>query len=283
MRLFQVGVISVILAIAAGTFPMSAATSPRIQVQGHRGARAVLPENSLPAFRYAIQNGADVIELDVLLTRDDVPVVVHDPVLNPAICSGPGDGIVRKMTLAELRLWDCGARPNPEFPKQKPIPGTRIPTLEEVLALAAEGDFLFNIEIKVDGDDPAPELSARLVLEAVKRAKLESRVIIQSFDFRALHAVRELDPGIPLAALWSGKSRDFVEIARQAGAQIFAPYYHLIETDQVEKAHRAGLKIIPWTVNDPADWDRMIEAGVDGIITDDPSGLIAHLKQKGLR
>src|SRR5258705_1556459 len=108
-----------------------------IQVHGHRGARAMRPENTLPAFEYAIGAGVDALELDLAVTKDDHLVVSHDPVINAEICSGPGQPRpIRTLTLAELRHWDCGGKRNPAYPKQTPVPGTRIPTLDEVLALA---------------------------------------------------------------------------------------------------------------------------------------------------
>jgi glycerophosphoryl diester phosphodiesterase len=259
-----------------------------IQVHGHRGARAVLPENTLPAFEYAIAAGADAIELDLAVTRDNVLVVSHDPTLNPAICTSPGGSpVIRQLTLAELRRWDCGSLRHPEFPRQNPVPGARIPTLEEVLALAARGDFLFNIETKLPAGKPElappPEEFARLVVEAVRRQRLESRVMVQSFDFRTLHATKKLAPEIPLAALYSRDDRDFVSVAREAGAEIVAPHYSLVTADRVRAAHEAGLRVIPWTANEEPLWARLVAAGVDGIITDDPAGLIDYLRRRGLR
>jgi glycerophosphoryl diester phosphodiesterase len=267
---------------------LAVSASGRLAVHGHRGARAVLPENTLPAFEHAIEAGADFLELDVLVTRDNVPVVVHDPVLNPAICQGPeGSRVVRELTLDQVRQFDCGAQKNPAFPKQRSVPGTRIPTLDEVLALAPRGAFGFNIEMKSFPDKPEyappPEEFARLVLAAIRRHGLEPRVIVQSFDFRTLLAMKQLAPHIRLAALWSAGVRDFVSIAREARAEIVAPQYRLVTPEQVQAAHRAGLQVVPWTVNDAEDWDRLIAAGVDGIITDDPAALVAHLKRRGLR
>src|SRR5215831_5429584 len=99
----------------------------RILVHGHRGARAVRPENTLPAFEYAIRTGVDALELDLAVTKDNVLVVSHDPTLRPPVCTGPRDGaIIHELTLSEVRQWDCGSTKNPGFPKQEPIPGTRI-------------------------------------------------------------------------------------------------------------------------------------------------------------
>src|ERR1700682_6377928 len=113
---------------------MTIHAAPRILVHGHRGARALRPENTIPAFEYAIQPGADVLEMDVAVTRDNVLVISHDPEVNPVICHGPRPtAIIRELTLAELRQWDCGALKNPNFPRQQPVPGTHKPTLDEVL------------------------------------------------------------------------------------------------------------------------------------------------------
>jgi glycerophosphoryl diester phosphodiesterase len=260
----------------------------RILVHGHRGARAVLPENTLPAFEHAIQAGADVLELDVLVTKDNVPVVSHDPVLLPSICTGgTGTRVIREMTLEQFRQWDCGAARNPAYPKQKPVPGTRPPTLDEVLALAPRGAFHFNIEMKSNPQRPelapAPEEFARLLINAVRRHKLESRVILQSFDFRTLRAASKIAPAIPRAALYMGPPRDLIAMTREAEATTLAPNYLLVTKEVVDQAHAAGFPVVPWTPNEPALWDKLIAAGVDAIITDDPAALIAHLKAKGLR
>jgi glycerophosphoryl diester phosphodiesterase len=265
-----------------------AAGAPGILVHGHRGARAVLPENTLPGFEYAIDAGADVIELDLAVTRDNVLVASHDPELPPAICAGPaGSRVIREMTLAQLRRWDCGSLRNPAFPLQKPVPGARVPTLDEVLALAGRGGFQFNIETKILAEKPEltppPREFARLLLQAIRKHRLESRVIVQSFDFRTLTAMKELAPEIRLAALLRSAEEDFDAAAHETGAAIISPEHKLLTKERVAAAHRAGLQVVPWFANSPADWDRLIDAGVDGIITDDPAGLIAHLKARGKR
>jgi glycerophosphoryl diester phosphodiesterase len=267
---------------------MTAGAAPRILVHGHRGARAARPENTLAGFQYAIDAGADFLELDVAVTRDNVPVVSHDPTPNAEICSGPGPARpIREMTLAELRRWDCGSKVNPAFPKQQPAPGARIPTLDEALALGRRGSFGFNIELKISPDKPqwtpAPEAFARMAAEAVRRHKLERRVIVQSFDFRTVAALKKAAPEMKLSALWNSGPRDFVSIGRETGARIVAPHFSLVTPEQVRAAHQADLEVVPWTANDPAEWNRLIAAEVDAIITDDPAALIAHLKARGLR
>jgi glycerophosphoryl diester phosphodiesterase len=219
-----------------------------LQVHGHRGARAVRPENTMAAFEYAIGVGVDAIEMDVVVSRDDVVVVSHDPYLK----SGTFNTFIRTLRADE----------------------TGLPTLDEVLAL--EGGFLFNIEAKVSEHTP-PDF-AEMVLAAIRRRGVGARVIFQSFDFAILHRMERLAPEITRAALWEGAARSFVGIAEEAGTGIVAPEYVLVTEDEVRRAHEAGLLVIPWTANTVEDWQRLIAAGVDGIITDDPAALIAYLR-----
>lgn len=272
-----------------------AAAAPRILVHGHRGARAVRPENSLPAFAYAIEQGVDVLEMDLAVTKDDVLVVSHDASMNPKFCQGPAGAevLIRKMTLNELRRWDCGARANPDFPHQQAVPGTRVPTLQEVFDLAKKkkSRVEFNIETKISPNrpeqTPTPDRFAALVFELVKKNKLTKRVILQSFDFRTLHAMKKLEPAMRLSALYPEREgsphRTLVELAREAGSTIVSPHVRTVRAEEVAEAHRAGLQVVPWTANEPESWEKLIAARVDAIISDDPAALIAFLKAKGLR
>lgn len=275
----------------AMTMTIATNMDARILVHGHRGARAVRPENTLPAFEYALKAGVDVLELDLAVTKDNVVVVSHDPEMHPAICTGPTGAttkVIREMTLAELKQWDCGAKVNPDFPKQTPVPGTRVPTLDEVFQLAAKTKVEFNIETKIFASKPQltpePKEFARLVLEVVRKYKLESRVILQSFDNRTLIAMAELAPGIRRSMLTpSGpgdRGKDWVELCREAAnAQIISPHYRLVTPEKVAAAHKAGLVVVPWTANDEAEWAKLVAARVDAIISDDPAALIAFLRR----
>ena len=269
--------------------------APRIQVHGHRGARAVRPENSLPAFTYAIEKGVDVLELDLAVTKDDVLVVSHNAHMNPAFCTGPAGSqtLIRKMTLAELQLWDCGAKANPGFPKQQAVPGTRVPTLQQVFDLVkAKGAKVeFNIETKISpakpDQTPPPERFAELMRDVVRANGLTSRVILQSFDFRTLHAMKRLEPSMRLSALYPNSMKEphrtLLDLAKESGAGIVSPHFSTVKAEEVAAAHKAGLVIVPWTANEPAQWASLIAAQVDAIISDDPAALIAYLKSKGLR
>jgi glycerophosphoryl diester phosphodiesterase len=256
-----------------------------ILVHGHRGARAVLPENTLPAFEHAIAVGVDFLELDLAVTKDNVVVVSHDPHVNTTICKdAPPNAAIRQMTLAEVKRFDCGALKNPAYPKQKPVAGTSIPTLDEVLALAPRGKFGFNIETKISPKQPelgpSPEEFARLVFEVVKKHGLVSRVTLQSFDFRTLHAMKKLAPEMRLAALYEGAPKSFVEIAREAGSSAVSPQFKLVTKAEVDAAHQAGLTVIPWTPNTRQEWRRLIDCNVDEIITDDPGELLSFLQAR---
>ncbi len=287
---------------------MLAALARTVQVQGEMGSAGTRPGNTMPSFEAAIAAGADVIEMDMQVTKDNVIVISHDPILHPPYCSGPKpDAVIHELTLDEIRQWDCG--------------GTRMPTLDEVFGLASRGKFLFNIETKIvpqrltleearamvlsvaqpkpSGEDldrharalmlqgpemtPPPEEFARMVLAEIRKHHLESRVILESFDFRTLIAMKKLEPRIQLSALCMGPNLDFVKIGKESGARIISPLLTFVTADQVRAAHAAGLQVLPWVANEPADWDRLIAAGVDSILTDYPADLIAYLKQRKLR
>jgi glycerophosphoryl diester phosphodiesterase len=218
----------------------------------------VLPENTLAGFEYAIGVGADAIEMDIAVARDDVPMVSHDPYL-------PYGALIREAPLSDLR------RLAPD-----------IPTLEEVLALRNRGSFLFNIELKSfprrPRYSPSPERFAELVVQGVRRAGVEGRTLIQSFDFRVLHAVEAIAPEIPRAALFERlRGRDFVSIAGRARVRMVSPWFRLVTAKRVAAARAAGIEVITWTANRPRQWRRLVDAGVRAIITDDPAGLIAYL------
>ena len=259
-----------------------------ILVHGHRGARARFPESTIPAFRYAIESGVDALESDMAVTKGGIIVMSHDPVLHPPVCSGPvPSAVIHQLTLKQVKEWDCGAVRNPAFRTQQPIPGTRMPTLDELLNLAPLGHFDFNIETKSFPDKPEltpdPDTFARMVLAKVREHKLESRVILQSFDFRTLRAMHKLDPAIRLSALTENDPRDFAAIAKEADATIISPHYKLVTPEKVGAAHKAGITVVVWTANTPEIWDKLIAAKVDAIISDDPAELIHYLKSKGLR
>ncbi|MDD4004460.1 MAG: glycerophosphodiester phosphodiesterase [Elusimicrobiaceae bacterium] len=276
-----------------------AAVAPRIDVQGHRGCRAVMPENTLAAFNEALRLGVDVLETDMQVTKDNAIVLAHDSYINPERCLGPGgekpepEMPFRSLTLEQVKRYDCGSLPNPLFPGQASRPGEKIPALEELFELVKTSTYpaaarvRFNIETKISPGEPeltpSPESFAALVLALVRRYGYEDRVILQSFDKRTLLAMKKLEPRIRTAMLTDGNNLPFAAVAKAIGAEIISPDAGWITPADIVDLHAAGVQVAPWTVNEPAGWDLLIKYGVDAIITDDPAGLVAHLKAKGLR
>lgn len=265
-----------------------------IPVHGHRGARSVAPENTIPSFEEAISAGAEWIELDLWATRDNILVVTHDASINLKICQGPAgaERLIRKQTHAEVKQWDCGAPGNPDFSNQKKMPGTRIPTFDEVLDLAAKRPgFKINVEIKSSPANPdwMPPVDeyARMVVEAIRKKGLADRVMIQSFDWRLVQAAARIAPEMPRSALYPTSAKEagwpFERVASEAGTKWVSVHYGTVTKEKVAAAHAAGLKVIAWTANTEEVWNKLVEAGIDEIITDDPRALIAWLKAKGLR
>ncbi|MGE5170025.1 MAG: glycerophosphodiester phosphodiesterase [Rudaea sp.] len=292
-------------------------------LEGHRGARGLAPENTLAAFRRALAIGVTTIETDVAITRDGVAVISHNPRLMPELvrdASGmwlarPGPPI-HSLTLAQLREYDIG-RLNPatryasEFPEQKPSDGERFPALHELLSLVAgaASPVRLNIETKItpDGGDTAtPPEFVRAILDPAREAKLTDRVTIQSFDWRTLREVKRVAPGIPTSCLTiestsmntmapgpDGRSpwhaglalADYPSVpalVAAAGCSTWSMFWRNLTPALLADAHARGLAVLPWTVNDPAQMARLIDMGVDGIITDYPDRLREVMRAKGL-
>ena len=155
-----------------------------IEVHGHRGARAVLPENTLAGFRYALDVGVDVLELDLAVTKDKVVIISHDPTFNEVICTYEGEVLpFVKMTLGQVKSMDCGSKKNPRFPRQEPVPGAKIPTLDELFTMVKKrrSKVLFNIEMKIVPGKPeltpAPHEFAQLLYDVLKRHGMVKRVL----------------------------------------------------------------------------------------------------------
>jgi len=270
--------------------------APEVEVQGHRGARAMVPENTIPGFLHALDAGAHVLEMDTVVTADDRVVVLHDSVLNPDLCAPVGGGslkgevVVRAITLEALRGYHC-TRLLKRFPQQTAIAPLPIPTLAEVLAAVARHpkgkEIRFNIETKIDPSKPdqapPPERFAQLFIDVLKAAKVMDRAVIQSFDPRTLVAARKIAPSLKRAILLGMPPLDVIVEARAVGADIVSPYHQWLTSGHVKAIHDAGLQVIPWTANEPGVWERLMTLGVDGIITDDPSALGQWLKGRASR
>lgn len=285
------------ISLLCGCQTMSTSTSREsLDIQGHRGARSVRPENTIPAFQYAIDVGVDTLELDTAVTKDNVVVLHHDLTLNPTICRTAKGGkikaglAIRKMTLAEVKKYDCGSVVNPRFPRQVAFPGTTIPTLEEVFVFVKSyknpnaAKVKFNIETKSDPAKPSlqpdPHTFAKMILDLAKKHKLEGRITIQSFDHRTLHAAKKINPSIPRAALFENRPSDVLQATLAAEGTVFSPYHIWLVEEDVQKLQEAGIAVIPWTANEKSEWENLLSLQVDGIITDDPAALIDFLEKK---
>jgi len=310
------------LAVLAGL----TAQAHAFDLQGHRGARGLAPENTLEGFETALRIGVATLELDLAMTKDGVLVVSHDRRLNPDHTRGP-DGqflaregpSIRSLTFAEVRQYDVGRlKPGTDyaktFPEQKSADGARIPALTELFDLAKRlgaNHVRFNIETKITptsgAETPDPETFAAAVAKAVREAGLVGRVSVQSFDWRTLMALKRIAPeiervcltaeaisfdtirrGAPLLPRWTAHLYidDFAgsvpRMVAAAGCQVWSPLYRNAKAGEIAAAKALGLKVIPWTVNDPAHMEHLIALGVDGIITDYPDRLRAVMAALGM-
>jgi glycerophosphoryl diester phosphodiesterase len=272
-------------------------------LQGHRGARGLAPENSLPGFATALAVGVSTLELDVGVTRDGVVVIHHDRRLHPDIArdargrwvEAPGP-LLRELDYEALQRYDVGRlRPGSayaaQFPEQKGLDGVRVPRLADLFALVRKSGnetVRFNIETKLSPAAPEetlpPRAFARAVVAEIRKAGMEARTTVQSFDWRTLRVVEEEAPGIATAYL-TGRRRDGGSQPRavhEAGGKLWSPSYHELDSAALVEARRLGLKVVPWTVNDPGFIERFVDLGVDGLITDYPDRVRAELARRGV-
>jgi len=264
--------------------------SKKTEIHGHRGFRGHFPENTLTAFKEAVKLGVDAVELDVIVSKDSQLVVSHEPWFNYKFCSEPNGEKVKalkqhnlhRMTYAEIRAYDCGQRVNSEFPLQKACAEYK-PLLSEVIEVLDQFCrdnnlplVTYNIEIKSGkvGDGkwhPEPQRIAELLHNVIAPYNIGDRILVQSFDVRSLQAVHKLDPALRIGLLIANTGSVDHNI-RKLG---FTPYMYnpamkLTKEHTIKQAHQHGCKIIPWTINHDEDMKRLIEWGVDGLITDFP-------------
>ena len=311
--------------IALALLLTAALPAAAFDLQGHRGARGLAPENTLPAFAAALSLGVTTLELDIAITRDGVPVISHDPLLNPDFTRGP-DGAylaqrgpaIHSLSLAELQRYDIGrirpgSRYAAQFPDQKPVDGTRFPRLADLFALVRKSGnqtVRFDIETKVSPLAPdetlAPEPFARALVAAIREGGMASRSTIQSFDWRTLRLVQQEAPEIgtvylsaqqrwldnigadgAAASPWTAglKFADHGSVPKMihaAGGRIWGVHFADLSAASLAEAHALGLTVLPWTVNEPAQIARMIDMGVDGIISDRPDRVRAEMQRRGM-
>jgi glycerophosphoryl diester phosphodiesterase len=310
---------------------------PGFEVQGHRGARGLRPENTLPSFEAALDAGVGSIETDIHLTRDGAPVLHHDAHLSDRICRSRSPQTlpspsehprVSSLKAEQLQRYSADLNPDPEaFPGQKPEVSAvaelyarangmhpfSIPLLSDLFAFvqAYEGMMgeqagktaeqragarrvWFDLELKRvpyspevigDGfDGLSPALLERKVYEIIQSAGVAGRTRVRSFDHRSVLAFRLVAPAVATAVLL----QEAVPVApeellRAARADLYCPDFRFLDERVVRRVQAAGFRVAPYTVNDPADWRRLLHWGVDGITTDYPDRLAAFLSSSGFR
>ena len=244
--------------------------SKNIWVIAHRGASGYAPENTMAAFRRAVEMGAPFIETDLQITRDARVIAMHDFTLDRTT---NGKGQVHLSTLEGIRRLDAGAWFDGRGPES--FAGERVPRLEEILDFAKAYDANFFLEIK----SGAARGVEHAVVAALRDRGALARVVILSFEPATLDVVHQLDSAMMTGLLCEHPSNDLVERTVRAGARQLVARGDLITTPDVEKAHRAGLQVVAWTINEPEQMRHLIATGVDGIITDYPDRLLRVLRE----
>ena len=264
--------------------------------QGHRGARGLLPENSIPGFLKALEFDIKTLELDLVVSKDSQLVVSHEPWMSSTICQDiEGNPIAEEeekafnifgLTYEEINGFDCGNKGHNGFPEQQAMKVAKPAFVEAVKQVEAYCKAnnrtlpYYNVEIKSKPDwdntyTPVPDAFAKLVVEAVAVLGIQERICIQSFDPRSLQAVKELNDKLTLALL-VGNTKGLEGNLGALGftPEIYSPNYRLVSANLVKEAHDKAMQVIPWTVNEVEVMKSLIKMGVDGIITDYPDRII---------
>ena len=267
-----------------------------INIQGHRGCRGLLPENTIPAFKKAIELGVHTLELDVAVSKDNIVVVSHEPFMSRTICLDANGNEIPKsydkkhnlyqMSFDSIKQFDCGTKYHPRYPRQEKVK-TYKPSLDEVIKVSKSKnpDIKFNIEFKArpeyDGIfTPNPKEFVQLVLDVLNHNEVENKTNLQSFDLRILEEIKLQSPNIKVAILID-RNESISEKLKQLSykPEIISPYFKLLKKEIVASFQADNYLIIPWTVNSIQDIKQMKNFNVDGIISDYPDRLIDIINQ----
>jgi len=265
---------------------------PKFDIQGHRGARGLRPENTIPAFLLALDSGVTTLEMDVAVTKDKQLVLSHEPWMAASICTDPsGKSFDEKteqknniyhMTYDQVKQWDCGSKGNTRFPQQsvmnigKPLLSDVIVAVENHIKSFTRYEVDYSIEIKTmqAGDNkfhPRPQEFSDLVFNLIDQYLPLDRIVIQSFDFRVLTYWHEKYPQVRLAALVENKKTVDENLADLGFTpSIYSPDFRSLKREDVKELHAKKIRVIPWTVNEPKDMLALKGMDVDGFITDYP-------------
>lgn len=270
-------------------------TTQSFDKEGHRGCRGLMPENTIPAMKKAVDLGITTLEMDAVITKDGQVILSHEPFFNHEITTKPDGNFVKeeeekslniyKMMYAETQRFDVGLKPHPRFPQQqklavhKPLLRELIDTIKTYCQQTGKPFPQWNIETKTQPQTdnlyhPAPKEFVETLMNVIKEKGIEKFVIIQSFDFRTLQYLHAHYPHMRTAILVEDyDKRSLDELLKALGftPTIFSPDQSLVHKDIVERCHQKGIKVIPWTVDSVDEMKKLRDAGVDGIISDYPN------------
>lgn len=271
---------------------MSCNQNPQVDIQGHRGCRGLLPENSLLAFEKAIDLGVSTLELDIAITKGNKVIISHEPFISRFTCYNKEGAEIPyakdmqynlyQMSYDEIKLFDCGTKFLPDYSDQKKVK-TYKPLLSELFDLVKkkDSDVNFNIEIKSKPEyygvyTPQPKDYVKLVLDEVEAHHVFNRVNLQSFDLTILEEIKKQSPNMKVALLVDEDEKIEVKLEKLSyKPEIISPYFELLTSGNTTKYQSNGFMVIPWTVNDEQDMKKMLGWNVDGIITDYPDRLLS--------
>jgi glycerophosphoryl diester phosphodiesterase len=278
---------------------------PEFYKEGHRGTRGFMPENTIQSMKKAIDDGANVIELDIQISKDQKVLVAHDPYINSQFSLLPDSVeipeadankyLLYQMPYDSIRKFDVGSKYHPGFPQQKklrayiPLLGELIDSVERFTREKGYAPVIYNIEIKSRPEQdgfyqPVPAELIRLVMEVITTKDIDNRFYIQSFDIRQIQEVHAHYPHVATGFLTGNKEATLDDNLKDIGfiPQIYSPQYKLATGELVDRCHAQGMKFIPWTVNTLEEMNALVELGVDGIITDYPN-LFKELERRSPR
>lgn len=274
----------------------------QIDIQGHRGCRGLMPENTISAFIKAIDLGVNTLEMDVVISKDHQVFLSHEAFLNHEICSGPkGEQVdtlneksfnLYRMTYEEIRLCDCGSKVHPRFPEQlklkafKPLLEEVIDTVESYIAYRKLKPVHYNIEIKSLSETdnvyhPVPSIYTELVYGVISRKHIQSKVILQSFDPRVLNDIHSKKLPVQTAFLVENADGFDKNMALlDFTPTIYSPYKGLVNASLLKACRKRHMLLIPWTVNEPKEIHALLKLGVDGIISDYPDRVMEVMRKR---
>lgn len=267
---------------------------PGFYKEGHRGTRGLMPENTIPSMTKAIADGANFIEVDIQVSKDNQVMVSHDPHINRQISLLPNGGeipeadaqkyVLHQMPYDSIRKFDVGSKYHPDFPQQQKLPayiplfGELIDSVEQFTVAKGFPPVIYNIEIKARPDkdgiyQPEPAKLIDLVMEVVRSKDIGNRFYVQSFDVRQIQEVHNRYPGVVTGFLTGNKERTLEDNLKEIGftPDIYSPNYKIATKELVAQCHERGMKFVPWTVNTLEEMQELVAMGVDGIITDYPN------------